>query len=142
MIDIRKSKLEDAKLLGYDLSNNFNPLESSKFCFTLIKDDQYLAMFGSIEVNNGTHRLWLILNKEGKRYPLLYTKTVKAALGNIRLLDPATRRVELTVRDDFKSGKDWAEMLGFVKEGLLHNYDPEDSMDHVIYYLPEDKWNG
>lgn len=142
MIEIRKSKQDDAQKIGYKNISTINPFDSAKFCFTLLENKVLLIMFGSIVINEGTHRLFMILGEEGKNKPLLYTKTVKAMMSNIQLLDPATRRVEITVRDDFKSGKDWANMLGFVEEGLLHDYDPEDSADHIIYYLPKENWNG
>tara|TARA_R100001530_G_scaffold39451_2_gene30493 strand:- start:1947 stop:2375 length:429 start_codon:yes stop_codon:yes gene_type:complete len=142
LIEIRKSESNDAEKIKYSNVDKLNPFDSSELCFTLLEDKVLLAIFGSILINNGTHRLFIILGNEGKQKPILYTKTVKAMLGNIRLFAPAIRRVEITVRNDFKSGKDWASMLGFVEEGILHDYDPEDSGDHVIYYLPKENWDG
>ena len=142
MIEIRKAEPDDAEKIKYSNIDKINPFDSSKFCFTLLEDEILLAIFGSVLVNEGTHRLFIILGNEGKQKPILYTKTVKAMLKNIRLLDPAARRIEITVRNDFKSGKDWASMLGFVEEGVLHDYDPEDSGDHAIYYLPKENWDG
>ena len=141
MIEIRKSSLIDAQFIDCSQISGADPFTEASFCFTLLDGEERLAVLGGTIQVEGCYRLFLLLPIGSKAKPLMYTKAAKSILAQASKISSEIRRIECTVRDDFQSGKDWANVLGFVEEGLLHDYDPKDSQDHLIYYLPKEIWN-
>lgn len=82
-------------------------------------DEDVIAAFGAIPLNDGHFRCWAFLDKEASNralYKLLKWMT--------RLLRRATyRRLDVTVQEDFPDGLVWLGRLGFEVEGLMRQYD-------------------
>ena len=130
----------DAEFIDCSEVSGIDPFSQADYCFTLLSDEKLIAILGGTVQVIGCYRLFMLLPKDPSRKPLMYTKAARAILAKASNLSNDIQRIECTVRNDFESGKNWARMLGFVEEGLLHDYDPKDSEDHLIYYLPKSVW--
>ena len=139
MIEVVPSKPEDFEHVNPDGAEG-NPVEYSKFCFTLLDGPEIIAILGGVATHSHIYRVYMLLSDFGVRKPIAYTKACKAILSLATTLDPKVQRIELTVRESFESSHNWVKTLGFEEEGLLHDYEPETLENHRMYYLPSKNW--
>lgn len=90
------------------------PLAVNGLTYTFVdKNDNILAVAGLIERWPGRYEIWASVNARYKNYRISLHRAAK------RLLEEKAkdcRRIEATVRADFKKGRKWLESLGFVCE--------------------------
>ena len=141
MIKINAAEPDDFLHVNPDGTEG-NPVEYSDFCFTLLDDEEIIALLGGIKTQDHIYRVYMLLSDFGVRKPIAYTKACKTILGLAMKMDPKVHRIELTVRESFVSSQNWVKVLGFEEEGLLHDYESDTLENHIIYYLPSNKWSN
>jgi len=125
---------EYEKVMEWEVTGG-KPTEYFDECYTLAEDDNVLAVFGGFHVIPGYTRVFVGVTEVGSKRPITLFKALKKFL---ELGSPRYNRMEATVRADFPKGIRLLEKLGFEHEGLMHNYDPVDLMDHhVMWYRTE-----
>lgn len=118
-------------LLGLT-SNDWLKLESSGICFTACRDGEVVGCAGLISQWQGRAEAWAVLNLDMTRADMLFVhRGVRTFLDGIQQ-DKHYARIELTVLGTFDAGHHWAEMLGFIEEGTMKQYDPAGNT-HVRY---------
>jgi hypothetical protein len=106
----------------------YNSIVESGPAFALLDDRNVVlgcAGVWQIEIHRGI--AWAMISARIGTDFIHFHKAVKHFLDECKL-----QRVEMAVETNFKQGSRWAEMLGFKKEGLMHNYYPNGS-DAYLY---------
>lgn len=101
--------------------------------FTIVRFDPYmpLACGGTYQLWPGRHAAMAAVSKDAGPHMRGVTRLSRTVLCR------AKGRVELTVRQDFESGHQWARLLGFHIEnppGTLNGYGPN-AEAHVAYVM-------
>jgi hypothetical protein len=99
-------------------------LETKKRTISLEINDKIVSIMGVMPLPQAGGHVWLFLNGDVKGAGLvLATRCVEGALQGLK--DVGYEWIQTPVRDDFKQGKRWAGMLGFIEtdqsEDIMEN---------------------
>ena len=91
---------------------------------SFMKDGSPIAIFGGKIVTRGVIQYWGLVSDRVRECPIAFHKSVRLFL-DFHKDKYALRRMQMTVRGDYKEGFAWAESLGFSFEGMMRSYGPE-----------------
>ncbi len=125
-IDVRpEMKLTEQLIKNCDASGGYG------FAYSFVSGDNILACLGGDVRWQGNMEVWTVIGSEMLKYPkTLYSKTKKSL--ETYALALKLNRVQMHVRCGFKQAEQFAERLGFVKEGVMKRYLP-DGCDATLY---------
>jgi hypothetical protein len=100
--------------------------------WTGMKLSKIIAVGGVFTIWPGRGTAWFLMDKAFDRYDLLWL--ARRAKRYLTQTAPKSglRRLEVTVRQEFRPGHLFARHLGLQYEGLLRKFDPY-GHDHVLY---------
>lgn len=134
MIRCEKFRLDHLK--GFKLrpeqASDFAPGQSPEIktrAMTLLEDGQVVAIVGGAYVSLGVFQLWSYITPQV--HPIRFHKKILALLEWFTRAE-APRRYQFDVRVSYQGGQDWAESLGFKREGVMRAYAP-DGEDCYLY---------
>lgn len=142
MIDVRAASREDIYAAVQEAKDIYgsepdllvrslaSAQEGDVACFT-DGDGHIGCIVGMVSHWRGVAAVWAVTTDHLAVYPVSYTRALRRLLEN-KMKDMGLHRVEMTVRRDYPTGRNWAEALGFEFEGILYKYGP-DKADHVMY---------
>jgi len=112
----------------YEMSTQqWQDMADNHTTFTGLKDDNILIICGLVPVWNGRATCWTVLSNDVDRYALLWIhKNVSKFLDTLQT-DRKFNRIEADVRNDYQQGHRWMRLLGFEKESVMAQYDPNGS---------------
>jgi hypothetical protein len=95
--------------------------------WTAVVDGDPVAVAGTMQQWPGRHTSWAYLGDDIGPHMHWITRETRKHLADVK------GRIELTVREDFKAGHQWARMLDFkVESPCLEKYGPQGE-NHVGY---------
>jgi len=129
VVQLKRSHLEQMHRLGKMPSEQ--PISEAQFedftmdgwAYALIDDGIVLGAGGIWPVWDGVGEAWAIITEDLKKRPLLLHKTVSAYLEKLRV-ENNLHRVQCIVLCGFIKAESWAHALGFIHEGIMHEYGP------------------
>jgi hypothetical protein len=124
-MEIKRFKLSDIDELEIQPEQK-HELENSAFmkiedCFTLVKDDEVVGIFGFCEMYKGRVVVFAFISKKASKHMFSLVKKLKLLIED-GMNKTQADRVEMEVLDGFKHGERFAEMLGFECEGVMRKY--------------------
>lgn len=117
MSDIDKLNIQDEQ--QHELENS--AFMKTEHCFTFIKDNQIIGVFGVFEVYKGRAIVFSFISKSAGKCLFSVLKSLKRLIED-GLKKTGTDRLEMEVMSGFKHGERFAEMLGFECEGVMRKY--------------------
>lgn len=126
VIDFKPEHLVDMKLITGSI-----PREVSTHAITFMNLETPIAIFGSFSPSPGVTHIWSLLSEHVKKYPIDFHKTSLKML-EFYMAQYSPQRVQIDVRSDYLMGQQWAESLGFHREGRMRKYG-KDKADHYLY---------
>lgn len=99
--------------------------------FTAVVDNKPIAAGGIYVLWEGVAEGWVMATKEVWNHPISMAKHFKKKT-DILIETTKIKRLQTTVKADFKLGHRFASWLGFEKEGLMEYYGPDGS-DYIRY---------
>ena len=107
--------------------------------WTVTVDDEIAFTMGVVRIWPGRALAWFMGDESLGSGTWMHRTSVmlRATRRATRMLDevqddPEYRRIEASVREDYKQGHQWARMLGFELEGLMRCYDQQGN-NHAMY---------
>ncbi len=131
LVPFRKEHLPDADPAWLDVAVSCGP------SLTGVRGDEILFCMGLTVVKQGVAEAWIVVPDRDKVKDLASARfIVKSASYWIRfsMKDLGLRRVAAWVRCDIPSHVKWVEMLGFMREGIMHRFD-RDGGDCYLYAM-------
>ena len=105
-------------------------------CYSLIADDEYVAIVGMSKFWEGTGSIWSYVYPCVKHHKKEYVKAIKSLINKH---SEGLHRIQALVREDDKTARRFIEYLGFKCEGLHERYDPE---GNNYYSYARIQWPG
>lgn len=115
VMDVREHEMA---VLGF--SDHISNLEKSSIAITGITDGRVICCGGVMPFGTGNAEVWLIPSIWVSKYPIIFQKTLKKWLLNVRNDLALTRMQTACINDDMHNN--WMQNLGFEREGLMRNY--------------------
>ena len=115
--DIDKLNIQDEQ--QHELENS--AFMKTEHCFTFIKDNQIIGVFGVFEVYKGRAIVFSFISKNAGKYLFSVFKSLKMLIDD-GVKKTSVDRLEMEVMSGFKHGERFAEMLGFECEGIMRKY--------------------
>lgn len=116
----------------WTVSNWQKLVSGSAYAEMLMRGNACMGAGGFWLTFPGMARAWASISVDCDRWALLAaTRQVRRAIDRA-FLRLSLRRMETTVRVDFRPGHRWAKALGFEYEGVMRRYGP-DGTDHALY---------
>lgn len=91
---------------------------------TLLQGEDVLAIFGGCYLCPSVIHLWAFVSPIVSKYPLAFHKKSLELLEFLAKTE-APRRIQFDVRVSYHEGADWAESLGFKREGVMKKFAPD-----------------
>jgi hypothetical protein len=85
-----------------------------------------VSIFGCVMCWDGVGEMWMINDDRIRTVPIAMTKSA-LRMCDIFEIYLHLHRLQITVRKDDRRAVRWAHRLGFVTEGLMKNYGPDES---------------
>ena len=126
----REAQEVESSLVATMTDEQWQHLLSISECYTCLKLEEIIACGGVFPVWEGRGIVWFFLDGRTDRNGLLFLHRI-----GLRLMDDWNqqfRRLETTVLESFPQGHRWAQMLGFMSEGVMKRYDIF-GQDHRLY---------
>ena len=119
------------KLMEIDASFTENRLDTAipGLSYTLLVDNNIILAGGIIPFWDGVAEGWVMSSKRVFDYKIRAASAVKKRLDYL-CINNKIRRLQTSVKEEFKTGVRFAEWLGLKKEGLMTMYGP----DKTNYY--------
>ena len=101
--------------------DKFKPKAVSGMAVTFLDGDTPIAILGGFPFGYSTYHVWGIVSDKIRETPISFHKET------VKLLDLLRdkfklRRIQLDVRCSFHDGQEWAEALGFKREGVMKKF--------------------
>lgn len=101
----------------------FGEMAVHDLSFALVEDGEVLGAAGAFVIWDGVAELWASISMDLRKRPMLLHKTV------VKYIDVIQKkgnfhRLQFIVLRGFIEAESWAQALGFMHEGVLHNYGP------------------
>tara|TARA_R100001594_G_C3912448_1_gene233640 strand:- start:122 stop:574 length:453 start_codon:yes stop_codon:yes gene_type:complete len=111
------------KLMEIDASFTENRLDTAiiGLSYTLLFNNNPVIAGGIIPIWSGVAEGWVMSSKRVFDYKIKSASAVKKRLDYL-CLNNNIRRLQTSVKEDFKTGVRFAEWLGLEKEGLMKKY--------------------
>jgi hypothetical protein len=93
---------------------------------TFLKDEEPLAILGWYQMMPGVGQGWALLSEKVTTCPIAFHKAVKSFLAFV-FYKFKLRRLQISVRVGYQKGYYWAKSLGFICEGIMNRYAPDDT---------------
>ncbi len=106
-------------------------LEQVGTSFTAIVDNKPIAAGGIFVLWEGVAEGWVMATSDIWKHSISMAKHFKKKT-NVLIETTKIKRLQTTVKADFKLGHKFATWLGFEKEGLMKYYGPDGS-DYIRY---------
>lgn len=97
------------------------PAEIGMQAVTFLMDEEPIAIFGWYFILPGCAQGWALLSKRIKEIPFAFHRETRELLDRVIKLY-SVRRLQVSIRSDYKMGYKWARSLGFNCEGLMNYY--------------------
>jgi hypothetical protein len=105
--------------------------DPENFIFTVMRDEVPLAAMGAIKCRKGVFELSAAICDDSRCFYATIHRSALELMDRVKT-SQNVHRFQMTVDRQFKSGRRWADALGFTKEAVLKNYG-ENKQDHVLY---------
>lgn len=102
-----------------NLQSHADALSVMGEAYTVIHDDEPIAVGGLIVVSDFRAKVWAIMGEKTKGKMRFVTDAVRKFLDE---KNKVFERIEIDVKSDFDLGKKWAEVLGFEYESTMVRY--------------------
>jgi hypothetical protein len=89
------------------INEDFAHVLASTIAYSAVVDDKVIAVGGLLRLGFERYQAWALMSNDTAKHMVAITREVKRFLG---MFDA---RIEIAVKDNFKAGHKWADMLGF-----------------------------
>lgn len=124
VVDYRPEHLE--QINAKQIHSGEVPRLVMTYAVTLLKDEKPIAIFGFFHFVPGVVHVWGLVSDEVKTCPIAFHKACMDIL-KFYLTRNGTRRIQIDVKCGYEEGIQWAELLGFKKEGIMKHYGSDGS---------------
>lgn len=102
----------------------------SKYALTLAVGEKPIAVIGGTFIYPEVMSVFSLLSEDIKRYPIGVTREVKRII-DLFFKECGLNRMQMEVKSNHDEAFDWALVLGFKVEGVMHHY----GLENQDYYL-------
>ncbi len=99
--------------------------------YTLVVDDEIVLCGGIMLIEWGRGEAWTLFADSFKKYPIACFRACKYVIDKVSKANHL-RRVQAIVPPGLNGGRQFAERLGFEKEGLLRSFGPNGE-DYLMF---------
>lgn len=138
MIKINKTSSDDmyhalkAALPIYNDGYSLNTLANAEGLNSVIHADHgVLAVLHVAQMFTGVVEVSAILTTNIHKCPVEFVRYMRRSLVN-HMQTMNIHRVQITVKADYKTGHEFAHALGFILEGTMYKYGPDQS-DYLLF---------
>lgn len=118
LLDINPHPLHEIKYVNEE---SYKEAAEQKGSVSIFHDGSCIACMGIITLYEGRGYIWSIMGEDAGKHMV---KIHKIATSLLEQIAPTMRRIEAYVDCDFPQAIRWIKMLGFEKEGIMKNFNP------------------
>jgi len=96
---------------------------------TILDEKFVYGVLGLREIWPGVADAWAVLGEQVQEHPIGFHRLVLSVIAHYER-ELNLHRIQISVREEYKAGRKWAQKLGFEEEGLMKAY----TSDKINYY--------